>query len=99
MISEKLFDGVYYYKNVISDPKKLVDLIESTQEGKFSDFVTGWEEWSACSGEMYIYGEHKRIKCLSMEQILKDCKEDILEDAKYIYSEIFDGMKRERAVS
>lgn len=93
MKSEKLFDKVYYYKNVVSDPKKLVDLIESTQSDKFSKFITNWEEWSACSGEMYIYGEHKRIKCLSLDQITKDCSEDIIDDAKYIYNEIFAGMK------
>lgn len=94
MIAEELFDKVYYYKNVIQDPKKLVDLIESTQSENFSSFITGWEEWSACSGEMYIYGEHKRIKCLSLDQITKNCKDDILESAKYIYNEIFDGMKK-----
>ena len=94
MIAEKLFDKVYYYKNVLEDPKKLVDLIESTQSDNFSSFITSWEEWSACSGEMYIYGEHKRIKCLSLDQITKNCKEDILDDAKYIYNQIFDGMKK-----
>lgn len=84
MIAEKLFDNVYYYKNVIEDPKKLIDLIESTQADNFSDFITKWEEWSACSGEMYVYGEHKRIKCLSMDQVLKECKDDVLDEAKYI---------------
>lgn len=92
MILEELYDKVYYYKNVIKNPKKLIELIESTQSDNFSDFITPWEEWSACSGEMYVYGEHKRIKCLNMEQILKNCNSDIIEDAKYIFDEIFEGM-------
>lgn len=94
MISEKLFDKVYYYKNVVEDPKKLVDLIESTQSDKFSSFITNWEEWSSCSGEMYIYGEHKRIKCLSLDEIKKNCSEDILDDSLYIYNQIFTAMKK-----
>ncbi len=94
MISEELYDKVYYYRNVIEDPKKLVDLIESTQDDKFSSFITKWEEWSACSGQMYIYGEHKRIKCLNMDEVIKDCPEEILDEAKYLFSEIFDGMRK-----
>jgi len=94
MISEELYDKVYYYRNVIEDPKKIVDLIESTQDDKFSSFITKWEEWSACSGQMYIYGEHKRIKCLNMDEVIKDCPEEILDEAKYLFSEIFDGMRK-----
>ena len=94
MISEELYDKVYYYRNVIEDPKKIVDLIENTQEDKFSSFITKWEEWSACSGQMYIYGEHKRIKCLNMDEIIKNCSEEILDDAKYLFGQIFDGMKK-----
>lgn len=93
MIAEELYDKVYYYRNVIKDPKKLIDLIEKTQEDQFSPFITKWEEWSACSGQMYIYGEHKRIKCLNMDEIIKNCPNDILDESKYLFNEIFDGMK------
>lgn len=93
MISEKMFDKVYYYKNVISDPQKLIDLIEKTEDDSYSKFITKWEEWSACSGEMYVYGNHKRIKMLKIDEILQKCPEDILEDSKYMFSEIFDGFK------
>lgn len=93
MISEKLHDKVYYYKNVVSDPQNLVKLIEETESEKYSKFITPWEEWSACSGEMYVYGNHKRIKMLKLDEILQKCPEDILEDSKYIFNEIFDGFK------
>jgi hypothetical protein len=93
MISERLHDKVYYYKNVVSDPKNLVKLIEETESEKYSKFITPWEEWSACSGEMYVYGNHKRIKMLKLDEILQKCPEDILEDSKYIFNEIFDGFK------
>ena len=93
MISEKLHEKVYYYKNVVSDPEKLIKLIEDTEAEKYSKFITPWEEWSACSGEMYVYGNHKRIKMLKLDEILQKCPEDILEDSKYIFNEIFDGFK------
>lgn len=93
MKSEQLFDKVYYYTDVIQDPKKLVDLIESTESDKYSSFITPWEEWGACSGEMYIYGSHKRIKCLSSEDIEKNVSADVKEDSSYIFNEIFEGMR------
>ncbi len=93
MISEKLHEKVYYYKNVVSDPEKLIRFIEETEAEKYSKFITPWEEWSACSGEMYVYGNHKRIKMLKLDEILQKCPEDILEDSKYIFNEIFDGFK------
>jgi len=77
----------------VSDPKNLVKLIEETESEKYSKFITPWEEWSACSGEMYVYGHHKRIKMLKLDEILQKCPEDILEDSKYIFNEIFDGFK------
>ena len=35
MKSEELFDKVYYYTDVIGYPKKLVDLIESTDSDRY----------------------------------------------------------------
>ena len=93
MKSEELFDKVYYYTDVLKDPKKLVDLIESTESDKYSSFITPWETWEACSGECYIYGSHKRIKCLSSEDIEKNVLSDVKADSSYIFNEIFEGMR------
>lgn len=93
MKSEELFDKVYYYTDVLKDPKKLVDLIESTESDKYSSFITPWETWEACSGECYIYGLHKRIKCLSSEDIEKNVLSDVKADSSYIFNEIFEGMR------
>jgi hypothetical protein len=68
MKSEELFDKVYYYTDVISEPKKLVDLIELTESDKYSSFITPWEEWGACSGEMYIYGSHKELSAYLLKK-------------------------------
>ena len=54
MDREILEEKVYYYTNVIEDPKKLVDAIEQDNENP-------WGEWMACSGEAYVYGTDKSI--------------------------------------
>ena len=54
MEREILEEKVYYYTNVIEDPKKLVDAIEN-------DNKDPWGEWMACSGLEYVYGTDKSI--------------------------------------
>ena len=54
MNREILEEKVYYYTNVIEDPKKLVDAIEN-------DNKNPWGEWMACSGQEYVYGTDKTI--------------------------------------
>lgn len=54
MKKEILEEKVYYYTDVIEDPKALVEAIES-------DNADEWGEWAACSGEHYVYGTDKSI--------------------------------------
>jgi hypothetical protein len=54
MDREILEEKVYYYTNVIEDPKKLVEAIENDNKDE-------WGEWMACSGQHYVYGTDKTI--------------------------------------
>jgi hypothetical protein len=54
MNKEILEEKVYYYTNVIEDPKKLVEAIESKS-------LEDWTEWASCSGKHYVYGENKQV--------------------------------------
>jgi hypothetical protein len=54
MQKEILEEKVYYYTNVIENPKKLVEAIED-------DNKNPWGEWMACSGQEYVYGTNKNI--------------------------------------
>lgn len=54
MIREILEEKVYYYTDVIEDPKKLIDEINIYNKDD-------WKEWTACSGEHYLYGKGKDI--------------------------------------
>jgi hypothetical protein len=64
MDREILEEKVYYYTNVIEDPKKLVDAIENDNKDE-------WGEWMACSGQHYVYGTDKSIS-LTAESNEKD---------------------------
>ena len=54
MNREILEEKVYYYTNILEDPKKLVEAIET-------DNKDPWGEWMACSGQAYVYGTDKNI--------------------------------------
>lgn len=91
MILEKLHENVYYYKNVIENPKDLIDAINKTEEDEsVREVIPKWDEWSACSGEMYIYGERKNMK----PENLKVLSGESLEKANYVVNSIKDGMRR-----
>ena len=55
------YDKIHYYKNVISNPSKLIDVIESTDS--YLDehtSITKWKKWSASNDE-YVFGEQKWV--------------------------------------
>jgi hypothetical protein len=61
MNKEILEKNVYYYKNVIPDPKKFIEIIESTETKDLGNSITKWQDWTTCSGEMYTYGSQKVV--------------------------------------
>lgn len=77
MQKEIFEEKVFYYTNVIEDPKKLVDAIESMNSDS-------WSEWTACSGEHYVYGTNINIMPSVEENPLND----------YIYNTINDAFHK-----
>jgi hypothetical protein len=65
---EILEKNVYYYKNVIENPKEFVKLIEETEDVAYRDYISEWDEWAACSGKHYVYGFEKKIKDINNEE-------------------------------
>lgn len=85
MNKEILEQKVYYYTNVIEDPKKLIDAIENENIGL-------WAEWTACSGQHYVYGTDKTIHPVDGDS----------EEKKYIYKTLkkaFDDVAKDYANS
>jgi hypothetical protein len=54
MNKEILEERVYYYTDVIEDPNKLLEIIESEN-------LEDWTEWASCSGMHYVYGKNKSV--------------------------------------
>jgi hypothetical protein len=81
-----LEDNIYYYKNAIPDHKKFIEVLEATENKDMGNSVTKWNEWTACSGEMYLYGAQKTIQPTEEEKSLP--KEE--SDVSYLYNTIMD---------
>lgn len=60
MIREILHPEIHYYKNVISDPEKLVLELENMDSFQTpTSQISSWQEWTA-SGQGSVYGKVKR---------------------------------------
>lgn len=94
MISEQLFDKVYYYKNVVEDPKALIDLLESTESDEYKSLFSKWNDWQSCSGEMYVYGSEKIVTSLNEAELRRKYSGQELENTLKVIDQIMGGMKR-----
>lgn len=62
MLSLEKFDKISYYKNVVLDPKSLIDLIEiSDKDLTESTGIPKWKEWTASGDVPYVFGFQKRF--------------------------------------
>jgi predicted 2-oxoglutarate/Fe(II)-dependent dioxygenase YbiX len=56
------FEKISYYKNVIDDPKSLINLIEESDKNLTSDTsIPSWQEWNASGDSPYQFGYQKRF--------------------------------------
>jgi len=53
---------IHYYKNVIDDPKSLIELIESSDSRMTKETsIPAWSEWTASGDTPYQFGYQKRF--------------------------------------
>ena len=65
------YGQIHYYKNVISNPNELIDLIEkSDAKSTKNTSVTKWQEWHASGHPPYIFGYQKRLFDHNIDQEL-----------------------------
>lgn len=85
MIREILEENIYYYKNVIKDPKKLIEKINDSENyPEIYNVVPKWDSWEASAGIDYIYGHKKNINEASIDSL----SPEIREKADFIISSI-----------
>lgn len=60
MIIEKLNDKIFYYKKVLNDPNKIVQMLENLDErSKYDSQIPKWNKWTASDQKEHIYGVSK----------------------------------------
>ena len=72
-------DRIFYYKNAIADPARVVHLLEESDSAiTENDAILPWHEWVASGeGEKYVFGEQK----FTDETKLQSSSEDV----RYLY--------------
>lgn len=106
MIAKKLHDKVFYYENVIENPKDLIEKIESTEfSEEFFPIFTKWIEWNVDSdrGSYIVYGKKKMCKLNDTSKLrhsdsniaseLVNTDPDIINRAEYIIETINSAME------
>lgn len=58
---EKLHEQIFYYKNILSNPQKIVEEIESIDSMLTeNDAIFKWKKWTASDDENYVFGYQKQ---------------------------------------
>ncbi len=91
---EVFYQRIFYYKDIVSNPKALVDLIESTEPHlTSSDAFFPWKKWTASDDESYVFGYQKQVDAaklatssLEIQELYKTLM-DALTDAGRHYCE------------
>ena len=97
LVHQELYDGVYYYENVISDPQRLMEVIESTEGvDELQEIIANWVDWGveADRGTVYWYGKRKRVLLNDLDDIDSvEVSEESRAVCKEIFDTIFDGFR------
>lgn len=97
---EKLGDGLVYYKNVIKDPQKIIEDIETLNDrvvrdiengvpGAEDTFVQPWHNWDHSQGDMNLHFCKQRWLPRTEKMIAGD---PYLEDYSSISDRLFSGL-------
>ena len=71
-LEEKLHENVYYYTDVIEDPKKVLAMIERLDEIEESyPAIPKWNNWNSSSKDGNIFGKKKDFNLSGVEGLPK----------------------------
>jgi hypothetical protein len=90
-LEKKLHENIYYYTEVLSDPKKLVDMIiETDSDPDIASVIPPWQKWLSNSGDGYSFGGKKDFQVANLHLLSGETKEK----ASYIIDEIKGAVKK-----
>ena len=89
-LAQKLHEEVYLYEDVISDPKKLISLIEELDEDEsVQNVIPEWGFWFSNSRDGHSFGSKKDFKPENLDSLQSERKADV----EFIVKEIQNGVK------
>ena len=89
-LAKKLHEEVYLYEGVISDPKKLISLIEELDEDpSVQSVIPEWGFWFSNSRDGHSFGSKKDFKPENLNSLNSERKEDV----EFVVKEIQNGVK------
>lgn len=61
-IPQRLSHDIWYFKNVLSYPKELLEFInEVDKDSRSHEIITEWHDWTASDNKSFVYGKNKVI--------------------------------------
>ena len=89
-LARKLHEEVYLYEDVISDPKKLIELIEELDDDEsVQDVIPEWGFWFSNSQDGHSFGSKKDFNPEALSELDSPRKNDV----QYVVEEIQNGVK------
>jgi hypothetical protein len=84
-LEKKLHENIYYYTNVLDNPKKLLSLIlETDSDLDIQPVIPSWQKWLSNSNDGYSFGGKKDMQPNNLHTLSGEIKEK----ATYIINEI-----------
>lgn len=89
-LAKKLHEEVYLYEDVISDPQRLISLIEDLDEDEsVQSVIPEWGFWFSNSRDGHSFGSKKDFN----PENLNDLESDRKADVEFVVNEIQNGVK------
>lgn len=88
---ESYSDEIFYFKHIISEPNRLVQLIEDTEtDDSITSVIPKWVPWGASNMPDHIYGYQKRVTIENIETLSGLTQQR----ARYISNSILRSMRQ-----
>lgn len=90
MKSTILEKNIFYYENIVDDPRRVVEAIEQTEKEDCDNLISKWQPWNSYDGKPYNYGTQKTVYPLG----IKKFKNENTKNAEYIFEKISNAFYR-----
>jgi hypothetical protein len=90
-LAEKLNENIYYYKDVLEDPKKFVEILkEQDLNEEIYPVIPKWSRWLSNSNDGVAFGGKKDFVPNKIDELSGDTKEK----AKYLIEQVQKSIKK-----